>query len=91
MPDMAETWQRAPVVFEWFGNYEYLQSKGWSFDAAVNFMSALGPLGRLTPASGCQENIRFRSRWNSLPHSRLANMRLRWGWSIQRANAAPFC
>jgi hypothetical protein len=35
---MAETWQRAPVVFEWFGNYEYLQSKGWSFDAAVNFM-----------------------------------------------------
>ena len=35
---MAETWQRAPVVFEWFGNYEYLQSKAWSFDAAVNFM-----------------------------------------------------
>jgi hypothetical protein len=38
VPDMADTWQRAPVVFEWFGNYEYLQSKGWSFDAAVNFM-----------------------------------------------------
>lgn len=38
VPDMAETWQRAPVVFEWFGDYEYLQSKGWSFDAAVNFM-----------------------------------------------------
>ena len=38
VPDMAETWQRAPVVFEWFGNYEYLQSKGWSFEAAVNFM-----------------------------------------------------
>jgi len=38
VPDMAENWQRAPVVFEWFGNYEYLQSKGWSFDAAVNFM-----------------------------------------------------
>jgi hypothetical protein len=35
---MADTWQRAPVVFEWFGNYDYLQSKGWSFDAAVNFM-----------------------------------------------------
>jgi hypothetical protein len=35
---MAETWQRAPVVFEWYGNYDYLQSKGWSFDAAVNFM-----------------------------------------------------
>ena len=24
---MAETWQRAPVVFEWFGNYDYLSSK----------------------------------------------------------------
>ena len=35
---MADTWQRAPVVFEWFGNYEYLQSRKWSFDAAVNFM-----------------------------------------------------
>ena len=35
---MAETWKRAPVVFEWFGNYDYLQSKKWSFDAAVNFM-----------------------------------------------------
>jgi hypothetical protein len=35
---MAETWQRAPVVFEWFGDYEYLQSKGWSFQAAVDFM-----------------------------------------------------
>ena len=38
VPDMAEAWQRAPVVFEWFGDYEYFQSKGWSFDAAVNFM-----------------------------------------------------
>jgi hypothetical protein len=35
---MAETWQRAPVVFEWFGDYNYLQSKGWSFDAAVDVM-----------------------------------------------------
>ncbi len=35
---MAETWQRTPVVFEWFGDYAYLQSKGWSLDAAVNFM-----------------------------------------------------
>ncbi len=38
VPNMDQTWQQAPVVFEWFGNYEYLQSKGWSFDAAVNFM-----------------------------------------------------
>jgi len=36
--DMAESWRRAPVVLEWFGNYDYLQSKGWSVDAAVNFM-----------------------------------------------------
>ena len=35
---MAETWQRAPVVFEWFGDYAYLQSKGWSVEAAVDFM-----------------------------------------------------
>ncbi len=35
---MAEVWKHAPVVFEWFGNYDYLQSKQWSFDAAVNFM-----------------------------------------------------
>ena len=35
---MAEAWQRAPVVFEWFGDYNYLKSKGWSFDAAVEFM-----------------------------------------------------
>lgn len=35
---MADTWRRAPVVFEWFGDYAYLQSRGWSFDAAVNFM-----------------------------------------------------
>jgi hypothetical protein len=35
---MAETWRRAPVVFEWFGNYDYMLSKGWSFDAASDFM-----------------------------------------------------
>jgi hypothetical protein len=35
---MAETWKRAPVVFEWFGDYAYLKSRQWSFDAAVNFM-----------------------------------------------------
>jgi len=38
VPGMADTWKRAPVVFEWFGNYDYLKSRGWSFDAAVNFM-----------------------------------------------------
>ncbi len=38
VPQMAEIWKRAPIVFEWFGNYDYLQSKQWSFDAAVSFM-----------------------------------------------------
>ena len=40
VPGMAETWKRTPVVFEWFGNYDYLKSRNWSFDAAVNFMLA---------------------------------------------------
>jgi len=35
---MSETWKRAPVVFEWFGDHAYLQSRHWSFDAAVDFM-----------------------------------------------------
>jgi hypothetical protein len=35
---MGDTWKKAPVVFEWFGDYEYLKSRGWSFDDAVNFM-----------------------------------------------------
>jgi hypothetical protein len=26
------------VVFEWFGDYAYLQSRQWSFDGAVDFM-----------------------------------------------------
>ncbi|MCL4181326.1 MAG: DUF4832 domain-containing protein [Verrucomicrobia bacterium] len=38
VPGMADTWQRAPIVFEWFGNYDYLQSRQWSFAAAVDFM-----------------------------------------------------
>ncbi len=36
--DMGEVWQHAPVIFEWFGDYDYLKSKNWSFDAAVEFM-----------------------------------------------------
>ena len=35
---MADVWQHAPVVFEWFGDYNYLKSRDWSFKAAVNFM-----------------------------------------------------
>lgn len=40
VPALAEAWKQAPVVFEWFGDYDYLKSKHWSFDAAVNFMLA---------------------------------------------------
>jgi hypothetical protein len=36
----AEQWQQAPVVFEWFGTYDYLQQRGWSFDRALDFMKA---------------------------------------------------
>jgi hypothetical protein len=35
---MADAWKRKPVVFEWYGKYDYLESQGWSFDAAVDFM-----------------------------------------------------
>jgi hypothetical protein len=38
IPDMGEVWTRAPVVFEWFGDYAYLQSRNWSFAGAVDFM-----------------------------------------------------
>ena len=38
VPAMADAWKKAPVVFEWYGDYDYLKSQGWSFDAAVNFM-----------------------------------------------------
>ncbi len=38
VPEFAEQWKKAPVVFEWFGNYEYLQGRKWSFDRAVEFM-----------------------------------------------------
>lgn len=37
-PTMGEAWQHAPVIFEWWGNYDYLQSVGWSFEESVNFM-----------------------------------------------------
>ncbi len=36
----ADQWKRAPVVFEWFGPYEYLIERGWSFDRALDFMAA---------------------------------------------------
>ncbi len=36
----AEQWKKAVVVFEWFGDYKYLQQRGWSFDRALDFMKA---------------------------------------------------
>ena len=38
VPEMADAWKKAPVVFEWYGDYNYLLSKNWSFDEAVRFM-----------------------------------------------------
>jgi hypothetical protein len=34
----ADAWTRAPVVFEWYGDYRYLRSRDWPFDRAVQFM-----------------------------------------------------
>jgi len=38
VPGMADTWKKAPVVLEWFGDFDYPKSKGRLSDAAVNFM-----------------------------------------------------
>ncbi|HEY5589836.1 MAG TPA: DUF4832 domain-containing protein [Paludibacter sp.] len=35
---MADQWKKAPVVFEWWTNYNDMLTKGWSFEASVNFM-----------------------------------------------------
>ena len=34
----ADCWKNAPVVFEWFGPYDFLKRRGWSFDSAVQFI-----------------------------------------------------
>ncbi len=34
----ADQWKRAPVVFEWYGPYDFLMRRKWSFDSAVEFM-----------------------------------------------------
>lgn len=38
VPAMADAWKQAPIVFEWFLNYDYFVAHGWSFDSAVDFM-----------------------------------------------------
>jgi len=35
---MADQWKKAPVVFEWWTNYNDMLTKGWSFESSVNFM-----------------------------------------------------
>ncbi len=36
----ADQWKQAPVVFEWYGPYDFLERRGWSFDRAVEFILA---------------------------------------------------
>ena len=38
VPTMGDAWKHAPIIFEWFQQYDYLVSHHWSFDSAVNFM-----------------------------------------------------
>jgi hypothetical protein len=38
VPAITDAGKKAPVVFEWYGDYDYLKSQGWSFDAAVTRM-----------------------------------------------------
>lgn len=38
VPGMAEAWKHHPIIFEWYGRYDYLVSQGWSFASGVNFM-----------------------------------------------------
>jgi hypothetical protein len=35
---LADAWKKAPVVLEWYGNYEYMKKVGWSVDNAIQFM-----------------------------------------------------
>ncbi len=36
----ADVWKRSPVVFEWFGPYDFLVRREWSFESAINFILA---------------------------------------------------
>ena len=38
VPTMGDAWKHAPIVFEWFQQYDYLIAHHWSFDSAVKFM-----------------------------------------------------
>lgn len=34
----GEAWRRAPVVFEWFGPFDFIARRGWSFERGIAFM-----------------------------------------------------
>lgn len=38
VPTMGDAWKHAPIVFEWFLDYDYLIAHHWSFNSAVDFM-----------------------------------------------------
>jgi hypothetical protein len=38
IPALADSWKRTPVVYEWYGPYDWMTQKGWPMDSAVNFM-----------------------------------------------------
>jgi hypothetical protein len=38
IPGYTDGWKHAPVVFEWYGGYEWMTNKGWPLDSAVEFM-----------------------------------------------------
>jgi hypothetical protein len=35
---MGDAWKQAPIVFEWYLDYNYMHGRGWSIESAVNFM-----------------------------------------------------
>jgi len=37
---LADQWKIAPVVFEWYGPYDYMQQQKWNFDKAIAFIKA---------------------------------------------------
>jgi len=38
VPAMGDAWKHAPIVFEWFLDYNYIIAHHWSFESAVDFM-----------------------------------------------------
>lgn len=38
IPGYMDAWKHAPVVFEWYGGYDWMTKRGWPLDTAVDFM-----------------------------------------------------